>query len=130
MPALATSWTAEGLYGLPASSKLPLSGVYRPVSTLKKVVLPAPGVHVDQRIAAINSALSFDSTSPMSAINEPKLHVVDECYNLIWCLAEHTGRDGQKGASKDPIDCLGMLLTSSCDYVAPGGMNSYGGGSY
>ena len=94
------------------------------------VFLPAPGVHVDQRIAAINSALSFDSTSPMSAINEPKLYVVDECYNLIWCLAEHTGRDGQKGASKDPIDCLGMLLTSSCDYVAPGGMNSYGGGSY
>ena len=31
-----------GLWGLPASSKLPLSGVYRPVITLKNVVLPAP----------------------------------------------------------------------------------------
>jgi hypothetical protein len=30
------------LVGLAASSKLPLSGVYRPVITLKKVVLPAP----------------------------------------------------------------------------------------
>ena len=42
IPALATSCTAVGLYGLPASSKLPLSGVYRPVNTLKKVVFPAP----------------------------------------------------------------------------------------
>jgi hypothetical protein len=31
-----------GLVGLPPSSKLPASGVYRPVMTLKKVVLPAP----------------------------------------------------------------------------------------
>ncbi len=42
MPALATSWTALGLYGLPPNSKVPESGVYRPVSTLKNVVLPAP----------------------------------------------------------------------------------------
>ncbi|MNU06928.1 hypothetical protein D3C72_2522960 [compost metagenome] len=42
MPALATSCTAVGSYGLPASSKVPLSGVYRPVITLKNVVLPAP----------------------------------------------------------------------------------------
>jgi hypothetical protein len=28
--------------GLPASSKLPVSGWYRPVITLKNVVLPAP----------------------------------------------------------------------------------------
>ena len=31
-----------GPVGLAASSKVPLSGVYRPVITLKKVVLPAP----------------------------------------------------------------------------------------
>ena len=42
MPAFATSCTALGLYGLPPSSKVPESGVYRPVSTLKNVVLPAP----------------------------------------------------------------------------------------
>lgn len=92
--------------------------------------LPSPGVPVDQRHAAINTALSFDTTKPMTAINQPKLSIVDDCYNTIWCLAEHTGYDGQKGASKDPIDCLGMLCTSQSDYVSPNGMNSFGGGSY
>ena len=42
MPASATLCTADGEYGLPASSKVPESGAYRPVITLKKVVLPAP----------------------------------------------------------------------------------------
>ena len=42
MPAFATSCTAVGTYGSPPSRKLPLSGVYSPVSTLKNVVLPAP----------------------------------------------------------------------------------------
>jgi hypothetical protein len=42
MPALATSCGADGEYALPSSSKLPLSGWYSPVITLKKVVLPAP----------------------------------------------------------------------------------------
>ena len=42
MPALATSCGADGEYGLPASSKVPVSGWYSPVMTLKKVVLPAP----------------------------------------------------------------------------------------
>jgi hypothetical protein len=50
--------------------------------------------------------------------------------NLIWCLSEHTGRDLQKGASKDPIDCLGMLLTASIEYVGAKGMKSSPGGSY
>ncbi len=42
MPALATSCTAVGVYGAPPSSKVPESGVYSPVITLKNVVLPAP----------------------------------------------------------------------------------------
>jgi hypothetical protein len=42
MPALATSCTRRRLVGLPPSSKLPASGMYSPVMTLKKVVLPAP----------------------------------------------------------------------------------------
>jgi hypothetical protein len=42
MPAFATSCTALGWYGWPPSSKVPASGCRGPVSTLKKVVLPAP----------------------------------------------------------------------------------------
>jgi len=91
---------------------------------------PAPGVPVDQRMAAINSALSFDGSKPLTPINEPKLYIVDDCQNLIMALSEHVGSDGQKGASKDPIDCLGMLLTSRLEHVGPNGMQTVGGGSY
>jgi hypothetical protein len=42
MPASATLCTALGSYGLPSSMNVPESGVYSPVITLKKVVLPAP----------------------------------------------------------------------------------------
>ena len=42
MPALATSCTAVGGTACRRARSVPLSGVYRPVITLKKVVLPAP----------------------------------------------------------------------------------------
>jgi hypothetical protein len=42
MPALATSCTAVGLVGLAGQLEGAAVGVYRPVITLKNVVLPAP----------------------------------------------------------------------------------------
>lgn len=92
--------------------------------------IPAPGVPVDQRTSAINSQLSYDATQELTAINEPSLYVVNDCTNLIYALSEHTGRDGQKGATKDPIDCLGMLLVSGLAFVGRGGFDSRGGGGY
>lgn len=92
--------------------------------------LPAPGVPVDQRTSAINSALSYDATQPLTPLNEPELYVVKDCANLIYALSEHTGRDGQKGATKDPIDCLGMLLVSGLAHVGHGGFDTRGGGGY
>jgi hypothetical protein len=92
--------------------------------------IPAPGVPVDQRTSAINSQLSYDATQELTAINEPQLYVVNDCTNLIYALSEHTGRDGQKGATKDPIDCLGMLLVSGLAFVGRGGFDSRGGGGY
>ena len=92
--------------------------------------IPAPGVPVDQRTSAINSQLSYDATQELTSINEPQLYVVNDCTNLIYALSEHTGRDGQKGATKDPIDCLGMLLVSGLAFVGDGGFDSRGGGGY
>jgi len=92
--------------------------------------VPAPGVPVDQRTSAINSLLSYDATQPLTQLNEPSLYITKDCSNLTYALSEHTGRDGQKGASKDPIDCLGMLLVSGLAYVGNGGFNSRGGGGY
>ena len=92
--------------------------------------IPAPGVPVDQRTSAINSLLSYDATQPLTPLNEPSLYVVKDCANLTYALSEHTGRDGQKGCTKDPIDCLGMLLVSSLAFVGHGGFDSRGGGGY
>lgn len=92
--------------------------------------IPAPGVPVDQRTSAINSDLSFDATKELTALNEPNLYIVNDCHNLVYALSEHTGRDGQKGATKDPIDCLGMLLVSGLAFVGHGGFDTRGGGGY
>jgi hypothetical protein len=92
--------------------------------------IPAPGVPVDQRTSAINSLLSYDATQPLTALNEPSLYITDTCTNLTYALSEHTGRDGQKGCTKDPIDCLGMLLVSSLAFVGRGGFDCRGGGGY
>ena len=40
------------------------------------------------------------------------LHVLQSCKNTLFALARHTGADGQKGADKEPIDCLRYALES------------------
>lgn len=48
----------------------------------------------------------WDDQQPTSPLNCPKLYVSTDCPNLIYSLRTWTGLDGEKGASKDPIDCL------------------------
>ena len=40
------------------------------------------------------------------------LHVLESCKNTLFALSRHTGADGQKGADKEPIDCLRYALES------------------
>jgi len=73
--------------------------------------IPAAGVPVEERVMIINDLLCFDRDSPLDVKgNHPRLMVHESCQNLIWSLREWTGQDGQKGASKDPIDALGYLV--------------------
>ena len=71
---------------------------------------PSAGVAIEQGVAMINDLLSYDINEPLSPLNQPKLFVTDNCKNLIYCLKEWTGADGDKGATKDPIDCLRYLV--------------------
>lgn len=72
--------------------------------------LPAAGVSVDERVLVINDLLCYDRDLPIEiGKNHPKLMVHESCQNLIYSMREWTGADGQKGASKDPIDALGYL---------------------
>jgi len=78
----------------------------------------------DGSIDMINSALFYDVETPkgkfsakLGRLNEPQLLVVETCKNVIYSLSHWSGKDGQKGASKDPIDCLRMMFLSRVEYV-------------
>jgi phage terminase large subunit-like protein len=91
---------------------------------------PAAGLRLEEGISIINDWFAYDQNQEISAINQPKLFISDECHNLMWCLREWTGLDNEKGASKDPIDALRYIAVMQPDY---GGSDSYkaiGGGSY
>jgi hypothetical protein len=91
---------------------------------------PAAGLRLEEGVSIINDWFSYDQNQEISAINQPKLFISDECHNLMWCLREWTGLDNEKGASKDPIDALRYIAVMQPDY---GGSDSYraiGGGSY
>jgi hypothetical protein len=61
--------------------------------------------------------LGAPSERSIDATNEPRLYVCESCPNVIYALKEWTGIDGQHGATKDPIDCLRMLVLSGVKYV-------------
>lgn len=91
---------------------------------------PAAGIRIEQGVAIINDLLSYDYNQPITPLNKPKLTISENCQNLIYCLETWTGLDGEKGASKDPIDCLRYLVTSDIDYLDKNVLKSVGGGSY
>ena len=88
---------------------------------------------VEDGSVMVEDALAWDSSREMSFFNEPRLYVSDECRNLIFALKVWTGQDGQKGATKDPIDCLRMGFLKGIGFVkwnrAEGG-GVVGGGCY
>ena len=92
--------------------------------------LPAAGIRIEQGVALINDGFAYDMNQELSPLNKPKLYISDKCQNLIYCIKEWTGQDGDKGATKDPIDCLRYLMTMNPQHIGDGSMRSYGGGSY
>jgi len=93
---------------------------------------------IDAGVSMINDALYFDDSKPVDFMNCPKLYICEDCINLIFSLATYTGADGQKGACKDPIDCLRFFYLKRCEYqqgweeARRGGGTGYasGGGVY
>lgn len=71
----------------------------------------------DGSLRMINDRLYYNTDDTISAMNEPHLYIVETCPNVIFALKEWTGRDGQHGASKDPIDTLRMFTLSGSEYI-------------
>jgi hypothetical protein len=65
-----------------------------------------PGDDIDEGVRLINDLLAYDPNRPVDATNCPRLFIARSCINTIFALKIWTGRDGRKGATKDPIDNL------------------------
>ena len=91
---------------------------------------PAPGKDIQTGVALINDLLYYNQQEPVDDENYPRLYVSRSCKNLIYSLREWTGLDGNKGASKDPIDCLRYLVTDDNLMVEEEQVMMRGGGSY
>lgn len=88
---------------------------------------PACGKLIDEGVDLINDLLYFDRNDPAS---QPRLMISDACRNLIYCIREWTGADRDKGASKDPIDCLRYLVQEDQLRVSEQQLEVKSGGSY
>jgi len=89
-----------------------------------------PGLE-DDGLELVKQALWVDREKPLDPIrNWPRLFVSERCANLIWAMQNFTGRDGTKGACKDPIDCLRDMFCSGLEYVDAHTLGSDGGGGY
>lgn len=91
---------------------------------------PASGERQDEGLSMISDWLTYDRTKPVGPGNSPKLLVHERCTNLIFSLKHFTGLDGQKGACKDPLDCLRYLVLEEPCYVEPTGGGVVGGGHF
>lgn len=75
---------------------------------------PAPGLEVDKGVTQINEMLQWDDERPFDPLmNTPRLFVSEDCRQVIWALSNWTGRAGEEGACKDPVDTVRMAVTSA-----------------
>ena len=89
----------------------------------------------DGSVDMINSALYYDVetelgkwSAELGRLNEPQLQVVETCPNVIYALEHWTGKDGQKGACKDPIDTIRGLFLTQVNFVGSEQYSFKGGG--
>ncbi len=80
-------------------------------------LVPARGDDIAHGVQCINDLLHYDAERPVDYFNKPKLMISRECPNLIFALQTWTGKDGQKGATKDPVETLYRFATDDCPYL-------------
>lgn len=86
----------------------------------RMTLVPASGVDVQEGLTAINDLLWFDRSKPLDWItNCPRLFISERCRQVIWALANYTGRAGETGASKDVVDVLRYMALAQLVHVDP-----------
>jgi len=90
--------------------------------------IPGPGHTIEKGLHAINAALDWDDDKPPGRENQPRLYVHEDCDATRFALGEWTGKDGQKGACKDPIDVIRYGILSELEFIDPDYPRGYRGG--
>lgn len=85
---------------------------------------------IDEGCQMINDALGYDAERPLDFFNQPYMLVNEECWNCTFALQNYTGLDGQKGACKDPVDCIRYFFMKGLVYIGEDHWESVGGGTY
>jgi hypothetical protein len=94
---------------------------------------------VSEGIQAINDLIDFktelarrdqDGKLVPDPSQAPHAYVLEHCENIIWCLENYTGLDGQHGAGKDPVDTLRYFAICDPINVPEDGFEMDDGGSY
>lgn len=83
-------------------------------------LVQASGVNIEEGLMMVNELLDYNEKEPMVRIlNQPHLFVSEDCQQVIWAMANYTGRAGDKGACKDPIDLVRYLALAELEYIDP-----------
>lgn len=88
----------------------------------------ASGAHIDLQLVKDLLELKRDAEGLIET--PPRLYVTENCKQVIWALENYTGKSGEEGASKDPIDCLRYMASADLCYVDERTLGSRGGGGY
>lgn len=85
------------------------------------VFYQAPGggraISARQSQEILNDYFDYNTDQPASAMNCPRMYVVDACEQTIYAWSEYTGIDGEKGALKDILDPDWYYVKTEPEYV-------------
>jgi hypothetical protein len=83
--------------------------------------VPAPGLHEDEGIEAINNLLGWEPSQDLvPLLNEPRLYITERCANTAHALAHYRlGKPKTDQACKDPVDDTRYFVTSDPTFYDP-----------
>ena len=89
----------------------------------------ARGPKEEMGLKIIDELLRYDLNKPLApGFNAPRLYVSKRAAQVIWALSNYTGRGGESGACKDPVDVVRYGALLDLEYVKPGSRQYKKGG--
>jgi hypothetical protein len=84
--------------------------------------IPAPGLHIEDGIQALQTKMAYERGKPMDGLNRPHFYVSDRCENITQALQNYTGEDGDGDAWKDGVDVLRYAAITPITHIDPNSM--------